>query len=307
MSEAVQSRLLLLSLFFSILAISSSFIYHSRICNVAHQNLKESSSKSRHVSYAATEKKEQNDFESILPIIVSDFESMTKSMTTNVVLSSRASSYFEKFEGPGHVTTNPISLRDSSRVQLAKVVVGLAVSYITLKVKYEAFTSSVIPALAPRNSTAISGNMRSDQSFVKLSNGITMQDTVVGNEMIEVGDRVSIETTLFYNGLPVESVNSDLAATPLLFGSDELVSKVFGAFYVGRNELAVSSGYEILKGMRLGGKRKLLLPSALAFGDKGFPPYVPPNAFVVYDIQMKPYDSSVLPVIDVGVEFLKES
>lgn len=259
------------------------------------------STKTSHVSHASTEDETgETDFASIIPKIASDFESMTTAMTSSETFSG---SYFEQIEGPGHIQANPISLRDSTRMQLAQVVVGLAVSYITVKMKYEEFTTKFIPALAPRNSTTIDGNMNNDQSFIKLSNGIILQDTIVGNEIIEVGDRVSIESSLFYNGLPVDNINGDLAKNPLLYGSNEVPTKLFAMFKLGKNEGAINNGYEALKGMRMGGKRKLLVPPAQAFGDEGLPPYVPPKAFVVFDIQITPYNPATSgassPVIDV--------
>ncbi len=43
---------------------------------------------------------------------------------------------------------------------------------------------------------------------------------------------------------------------------------------------------EGLPGARKGGKRKLIIPPDLAFGDKGFGTSIPPNATVVYDIEI---------------------
>jgi len=109
---------------------------------------------------------------------------------------------------------------------------------------------------------------------VTLPDGLQYIDVQKGCGLVAVsGSGVSVEYTgwLQSSGKKFDS-SYDRSGNPL-------------SFVAGQNQ--VIKGFdEGMLGMQEGGIRRLIIPAALAYGAQGNPPAIPPNANLIFDIQM---------------------
>lgn len=113
--------------------------------------------------------------------------------------------------------------------------------------------------------------IRTDKEPSRGVEGLRYIDLVVGT-----GDmaRQGADVTVHYSGYLRDSTKFDSSVDrgePLTF-----------RFGVG----AVIRGWdEGIRTMRVGGKRKLIIPPHLAYGDRGIPGTIPPSAELVFDVE----------------------
>lgn len=108
---------------------------------------------------------------------------------------------------------------------------------------------------------------------VELPSGVTYRDITVGKGYSpQNGDSVAIHFSLFYDNLEVESSRESqgLAASPIGFtyGAMSGPGSIMRGVIVG------------IEGMKVGGLRLITVPPELAYGEKGKPPLIPPNATI---------------------------
>lgn len=101
---------------------------------------------------------------------------------------------------------------------------------------------------------------------------LTIEDTLVGDGAeAKIGDIVSVH----YTGTLLDGTKFDSSVDR---------GQPF-SFTVGEGR--VIQGWEQgVPGMKIGGKRKLTIPSDLGYGDRGSPPVIPPNATLIFEIEL---------------------
>lgn len=105
-------------------------------------------------------------------------------------------------------------------------------------------------------------------------------DTTVGTGAVaSAGARVQVNYTGYlYSASAADSkgMKFQSSTTPFTF--------VVGA--VGTSESAIAGFSQGVQGMKVGGKRTILVPSGLAYGTQGVPGTIPPNSGVVFDVEL---------------------
>jgi FKBP-type peptidyl-prolyl cis-trans isomerase len=146
--------------------------------------------------------------------------------------------------------------------------VGLAVVVVVIFFN-KSFFSFLNPQPAPSTGTVNNQvqNMPENQS-----GDLVVKDLVVGNgKEVKKGSQATVHYTgTFANGVKFDS--SYDSGNPLQFN-------------VGARQLIPGFDDGVI-GMKVGGKRQLTIPPALAYGPEGRPPVIPPNSTLIFTIEV---------------------
>ncbi|MBI2068829.1 MAG: FKBP-type peptidyl-prolyl cis-trans isomerase [Candidatus Yanofskybacteria bacterium] len=147
------------------------------------------------------------------------------------------------------------------------IFVGLGVWLFTRKGN-NAPEGLVVPATATPTPPPAGGPASTP---IKMENGLQIQDLKVGTGP-EV--RLGQGLTMHYSGTLENGTKFDSS-----YDRGEPFQFVLGAGQV-------IQGWELgVQGMKVGGKRKLIIPPSLGYGERGIGP-IPPNATLIFEVEL---------------------
>lgn len=148
---------------------------------------------------------------------------------------------------------------------LILVVAGLFIKSMLNKNDNEQVNNSPTPTASPVA-------QESPGQVVTTPNGLKIQDTVIGSgDLAERGRYITVHYTgTLENGTKFDSSVDRGQPFSFVLGAGEVIQ-------------GWEQGFE---GMRVGGKRKLIIPAALAYGSRGAGNIIPPNATLYFDVEL---------------------
>ena len=127
------------------------------------------------------------------------------------------------------------------------------------------------PADEPQGAGSQEGGAETGQ-VVRTDSGLQYKDIAVGDGAEAVtGSRVAVH----YTGWLADGTKFDSS-----IDRGEPFTFTIGAGG------AIEGWQEGIQGMRVGGKRKLVIPPQLGYGEGGFPPVIPPNATLTFEVEL---------------------
>lgn len=167
---------------------------------------------------------------------------------------------------PGHSSSFPVSVSGASRIELGRIILGIAVFWLTLKLKVKEVAESVA------SQGGSGAGVGAVSKIVALPGGVKYQDSEVGNDAPVLGDLLVLEGKVLYNGLELQAAGLDGVRLRYSLGDDdqELQDQL---------PACLAELPRAIVGMQVGGKRQLALPCP-----EGLPPYVPPGGVILCNV-----------------------
>ncbi len=152
------------------------------------------------------------------------------------------------------------------------IVIILVVIFLAQKYGSQSFSENTQMSVAePTNATSTQASSTTATSSKKVEEPkLVKEDLVIGT-----GKEISLWNTAVvnYRGILADGVQ---------FDSSYERGQPF-SFVVGASEV-IKGWDEGVLGMKIGGKRKLIIPPSLAYGNRGIPGTIPPKATLTFEV-----------------------
>lgn len=145
-------------------------------------------------------------------------------------------------------------------------------SLVTAAVALVACGALALPTLGADAKPAATAEAKKEASkVVTLPNGLQYEDLKIGDgPEVAKGQTVQMRYTGKFTDGRIFDSNVGKAPYPVTLGSSPVIK----------------GWHEGIPGMRVGGQRRLTIPPDLAYGQRGYPGVIPPNATLVFDVEV---------------------
>jgi FKBP-type peptidyl-prolyl cis-trans isomerase len=152
-------------------------------------------------------------------------------------------------------------------------IAGLALSGCGSLVTVNGSLATPTPACAVAGPATQTDAFTDSASLTTTATGLEIGDISIGcGAVVKAGQTLTVQYTAWL-------------ANGQKFDSSRNAGRKAFAFPYGANR--VIPGFEQgFDKMRIGGKRRLVIPPSLAYGAQGFPPVIPPNATLYFDVEL---------------------
>jgi len=162
--------------------------------------------------------------------------------------------------------------KKTTLILVALVIVGVGALLYWMRTPQDVATQELQSPGSNQQTTQLPMQETTSITMQTLPDGLQIGDVVVGTGTEAVAGK---EETVHYTGTFIDGTKFDSSLDR---------GKPF-PFKLGAG-MVIKGWDEGVAGMKVGGKRKLIIPSDLGYGPNGYPGAIPPNATLLFDVEL---------------------